>query len=132
MWQAVDEYSAELDVLVQKRCDKAAAKRCFRLLLRSNPVPRKIVTGQWRSYPAAKAVIHEIAHVKHVVIKEASRVNDRAEIAVVSRRSRRRARFFPAIAVNPVIGFSRHSGNPLPPDPLPPFVPIATAAGRRG
>jgi transposase-like protein len=40
---------------VQKRRDKAAAKRFFRRVLRSNSVPRKIVTDQLRSYPAAKA-----------------------------------------------------------------------------
>jgi len=57
LWRAVDEHGAELDVLVQKRRDKAAAKRFFRRVLRSNPVPRKIVTDQLRSYPAAKADI---------------------------------------------------------------------------
>jgi putative transposase len=50
VWRAVDEHGAELDVLVQKRRDKAAAKRFFRRVLRSNPVPRRIVTDQLRSY----------------------------------------------------------------------------------
>jgi putative transposase len=66
-------------VLVQKRRDKAAAKRFFRRVLRSNPVPRRIVTDQLRSYPAAKADISELAHVKHVFVKAAARVNNRAE-----------------------------------------------------
>ncbi|MDR6208066.1 transposase-like protein [Paraburkholderia graminis] len=48
LWRAVDEHGAELDVLAQKRRDKAAAKRFFRRVLRSNPVPRKIVTDQLR------------------------------------------------------------------------------------
>src|ERR1700675_4356207 len=69
LWRAVDEHGAELDVLVQKRRDKAAAKRFFRRVLRSNPVPRRIVTDQLRSYPAAKADIPELAHVKHVFVK---------------------------------------------------------------
>src|SRR6202040_2648455 len=43
LWRAVDQHGAELDVLLQKHCDKAAAKRFFKRLLRSNPVPRKIV-----------------------------------------------------------------------------------------
>lgn len=43
LWRAVDERGTELDVLVQKRHDKAAAKRFFRRVLRSNPVPRRIV-----------------------------------------------------------------------------------------
>ncbi|BDC44726.1 hypothetical protein PTKU15_80230 [Paraburkholderia terrae] len=44
LWRAVDEHGAELDILVQKRRDKAAAERFFRRVLRSCPVPRKIVT----------------------------------------------------------------------------------------
>jgi putative transposase len=44
----------ELDILLQKRRDKAAAKRFFKRVLRSSPVPRKIVTDQLRSYSGAK------------------------------------------------------------------------------
>jgi putative transposase len=79
LWRAVDEHGAEIDVLVQKRRDKAAAKRFFRRVLSSSPVPRKIVTDQLRSYPAAKADIPELAHVKHVFVKAAACVNNRAE-----------------------------------------------------
>jgi putative transposase len=57
LWRAVNEHVAELDILLQKRRDKAAAERFFRRVLRSCPVPRKIVTNQLRSYPAAKADI---------------------------------------------------------------------------
>jgi putative transposase len=66
-------------VLVQKRRDKAAARRFFRRVLRSNPVPRKSVTDELRSYPAAKADIAELAQVKHVFAKAAARANNRAE-----------------------------------------------------
>ena len=90
LWRAVDERSAELDVLVQKRRDKAAAKRFVRRVLRSNPVPRKIVTDQLRSYPAAKADIPELAHVKHVFVKAAARVNNRAENSHQPTRRRER------------------------------------------
>ncbi|MGF6674355.1 transposase-like protein [Paraburkholderia sp. WSM4174] len=55
LWRAVDEHGAELDIVLQKRRDKAAAKRFFKHVLRSCPVPCKIVTDQLRSYPAAKA-----------------------------------------------------------------------------
>ncbi len=55
LWRAVDEHGMELDVLLQNERDKAAAKRFFRRILRSNPVPRKIVTDQLRSDPATKA-----------------------------------------------------------------------------
>jgi transposase-like protein len=42
-------------------------------------VPRKIITDQLRSYPAAKADVPELANVKHVFVKAAARVNNRAE-----------------------------------------------------
>lgn len=90
LWRAVDEHGAELDVLVQKRRDKAAAKRFFRRVLRSNPVPRKIVTDQLRSYPAAKADIPELAQVKHVFVKAAARLNNRAENSHQPTRRRER------------------------------------------
>ncbi|MBB5455488.1 transposase-like protein [Paraburkholderia sp. Kb1A] len=77
-------------MLVQKRRDKTAAKRFFRRVLRSNPVPRKIVTDQLRSYPAAKADIPELAHVKHVFVKAAARVNNRAENSHQPTRRRER------------------------------------------
>jgi len=38
-------------------------------VLRSNPVPGKIVTDQLRSSPAAKAEIPDLANVKHVFVK---------------------------------------------------------------
>jgi putative transposase len=97
LWRAVDEHGVELDILVQKRCDKAAAKRLFRRVLRSNPVPRKIVTDKLRSYPAAKAEIPALANVKHVFVKAAARLNNRAENSHQPTREReRRMRVFAA------------------------------------
>ncbi|BDB29020.1 IS6 family transposase (plasmid) [Cupriavidus sp. P-10] len=90
LWRAVDEHGAELDILLQKRRDKAAAKRFFKRVLRSCPVPRKIVTDQLRSYPAAKAEIPELANVKHMFVKAAARVNNRAENSHQPTRERER------------------------------------------
>src|SRR3979411_1015092 len=90
LWRAVDEHGAELDILIQKRRDKAAAKRFFKRVLRSSPVPRKIVTDQLRSYPAAKAEIPELANVKHVFVKAAARLNNRAENSHQPTRERKR------------------------------------------
>lgn len=90
LWRAVDEHGAELDILLQKRRDKAAAKRFFRHVLRSCRVPRKIVTDQLRSYPAAKADIPDLANVKHVFVKAAARVNNRAENSHQPTRERER------------------------------------------
>ncbi|KVR26717.1 transposase [Burkholderia ubonensis] len=79
LWRAVDQHGVELDVLLQKRRNKAAAKRFFQRWLRTCPAPRKIVTDQLRSYPAAKTDIPELSNVKHVFVKAAARVNNCAE-----------------------------------------------------
>jgi putative transposase len=49
-----------------------------------------IVTDQLRSYPAAKADIQELANVKHVFVKAAARVNNRAENSHQPTRERER------------------------------------------
>jgi putative transposase len=90
LWRAVDQHGAELDLLLQKRRDKAAAKRFFKRVLRSSPMPRKIVTDQLRSCPAAKADIPELANVKHVFVKAAARLNNRAENSHQPTRRRER------------------------------------------
>jgi putative transposase len=90
LWRAVDEHGTELDVLLQKRRDTAAARRFFRKVLRSHPVPRKIVTDQLRSYPAAKAEVPELAGVKHVFVTACVRVNNRAENSHQPTRRRER------------------------------------------
>src|SRR5258705_3906845 len=79
LWRAVDEHGAELDILLQKRRDKAAAKRLFKRVLRSSPVPRKIVTDQLRSYPAGKDRIPELSNVKHLVVQAPTRPDKRGE-----------------------------------------------------
>jgi len=74
------QHRAELDILLQMRRDKAAAKRFFRRVLATCPeLPTRVVTDQLRSYPAAKAEIPELAKVKHVLVKASARVNNRAE-----------------------------------------------------
>lgn len=79
LWCAVDQCGAELDILLQKRRDKVAAKRFFERLPTQYPNgPRKIVTGQLRSYPTAKAELPALANVRHVFVKAAARVNNRA------------------------------------------------------
>jgi putative transposase len=90
LWRAVDEHGAELDILLQKRRDKATARRFFKRVMRSCPTPRKIVIDQLRSYSAAKAGIPELASVKHVFVKAAARVNNRAENSHQPTRERER------------------------------------------
>ncbi|MGE8163745.1 IS6 family transposase [Paraburkholderia sp. NPDC080076] len=90
LWRAVDEHGAELDILLQKRRDKDAAERFFKRVLRSHPVPRKIVTDQLGSYAAAKADIPELASVKHVFVKAVARLKNRAENSHQPTRRRER------------------------------------------
>jgi putative transposase len=90
LWRAVDEHGAEFDILVQKRRYKAAAKRFFKRVLRSCPVLRKILTDQLRSYPAAKAEIPELVNVKHLFVKAAAQLNNRAKNSHQPTRERER------------------------------------------
>src|SRR5215475_9076261 len=55
LWPAVDHDGNVLDILVQRRRDKRAAKKFFRKLLKGlTYVPRVIVTDKLKSYGAAK------------------------------------------------------------------------------
>ena len=45
-------------------------------------MPRKIVTHQLRSYPAAKADIPELTSVKRVFVKASARLSNRSGCAV--------------------------------------------------
>jgi putative transposase len=82
--------ASNFDILLQKRRDKATARRFFTRVMRSCPTPRKIVIDQLRSYSAAKAGIPELASVKHVFVKAAARVNNRAENSHQPTRERER------------------------------------------
>ena len=58
LWRAVDQHGTVLDILVQSRRDKKAAKRFFRKLLKGlEYVPRVIITDKLASYAAAKREI---------------------------------------------------------------------------
>lgn len=58
MWRAVDKEGEVLDVLVQKRRNKAAALKLLRKLLKKQGAPpEEIVTDGLRSYPAALKVL---------------------------------------------------------------------------
>ena len=53
LWRAVDQDGTVLDILVQRRRNKQAAKKFFRKLLKGcQYVPRVIITDQLKSYGA--------------------------------------------------------------------------------
>ncbi|CAM5654275.1 IS6 family transposase [Streptomyces hirsutus] len=71
LWRAVDAGGNVLDILVQNRRDKAAARRFFRRLLKkTRAVPRGIVTDKLRSYGAVhRQVMPSVEHRCHKGLK---------------------------------------------------------------
>ncbi|MEV0695540.1 IS6 family transposase [Streptomyces sp. NPDC050388] len=86
-WRAVDQDGNVLDILMQSRRDKAAARRFFRRLLKTTcSMPRVIVTDQLRSYRAAhREVMPLVEHRSH------KGLNNRAENSHQPTRQRERA-----------------------------------------
>ncbi len=75
LWRAVDQDGDVLDILVQSRRDKKAAKKFFRKLLKGlQYVPQVIITDQLRSYGAAMAAV--LPSVEH---QQQQYQNNRAE-----------------------------------------------------
>src|SRR3979409_164803 len=66
LWRAVDQDGDVLDILVQSRRDKKAAKKFFRRLLKGlRYVPRLIITAKLKSYSAGKAeVMPSVEHLQ--------------------------------------------------------------------
>ncbi len=66
LWRAVDQDGDVLDILVQSRRDKKAAKRFFRKLLKGlRYVPRVIITDKLKSYSAARFdVMPSVEHLQ--------------------------------------------------------------------
>ena len=86
LWRAVDQESDVLDILVQRRRNRAAAERFFRKVLKGQgQEPRRVVTDGLRSYPAA---IHSIlSDTEHDTTRYA---NNRAENSHQHTRRRER------------------------------------------
>jgi putative transposase len=75
LWRAVDQDGDVLDILVQSRRNKRAAKKFFRKLLKGlRYVPRAIITDKLRSYAAAKVEV-----MPSVEDQQQGRLNNRAE-----------------------------------------------------
>jgi putative transposase len=75
LWRAVDQDGDVLDILVQSRRNRKAAKKFFRKLLKGlRYVPRAIITDKLKSYQAAKREL--LPSVEHLQEKG---LNNRAE-----------------------------------------------------
>src|SRR5215208_6445176 len=93
LWRAVDQTGMVLDVLVQSRRDKRAAKRLLRKLLkRQCRAPRVMITDKLASYRAAKGeVMPSVEHRRH------KGLNNRAENShQPTRRRERQMKGFPS------------------------------------
>lgn len=86
LWRAVDEPGYPAAEAARQGRSEALFPACAAFL----SAPCNIVTDQLRSYPAAKAGIPELANVKHVFVKAAARVNNRAENSHQPTRERER------------------------------------------
>jgi putative transposase len=91
LWRAVDQDGHVLNILVQRRWDKAAAKRFARKLLKGlTYVPRVIITDKLASYGAAKREVWpDVEHRQHRYL------NNRVENShpPTRQRARRMGRF---------------------------------------
>jgi putative transposase len=86
LWRAVDQDGDVIDILVQRRRDRHAAKRFFRKLLKGQgAVPRKIVTDKLRSYGAARRIV-----MPSVIHSTEQYENNRAEVSHQPTRQRER------------------------------------------
>jgi putative transposase len=86
LWRAVDQDGHILDILVQRRRNKQAAKQFFRKLLKGlSYVPRVIITDKLKSYGAAKPeILPGVEHRQHRYL------NNRAENSHQPTRQRER------------------------------------------
>jgi putative transposase len=86
LWRAVDQDGQVLDILVQRRRNRVAAKKFFRKLLKGlTYVPRVMVTDKLKSYAAAKQeVLPSVEHRQHRYL------NNRAENSHQPTRQRER------------------------------------------
>jgi len=88
LWRAVDQDGQVLDILLQTRRDKQAAKRFFKKLLKGlRYVPRVVITDKRRSYGAAlKEIMPSVEHRQH------KGLNNRAELSPQPTRQQERQR----------------------------------------
>jgi putative transposase len=86
LWRAVDQQGNVLDILVQSRRNKAAAKKFFRRLLKDlQYVARVLITDKLASYGAAKReALPSVEHRQH------RRLNNRTENSHQPTRERER------------------------------------------
>ncbi|MET3118303.1 transposase-like protein [Undibacterium sp. GrIS 1.8] len=77
LWRAVDQNGYVLDILMQSRRNRQAAKRFFRKLLKGlRYAPRGLITDKLKSYAAEKTHI-----MQGVEYRQHKGLNNRAELS---------------------------------------------------
>ena len=85
LWRAVDQQGDVLDIMVQERRNKKAARRFLSKLVKQFGQPRVMITDKLRSYGAAKKeVMPDVEHRQH------KGLNNRAETSHKPTRRRER------------------------------------------
>lgn len=86
LWRAVDQDGNTLDILVQSRRNRQAAKRFFRKLLEGlRYAPRVLITDKLKSYAAAKKqIMPSVEHRQH------KGLNNQAEVSHQPTRQKER------------------------------------------
>ena len=81
LWRAVDQHGMVLNILIQSRRDKKAAKRLMKKLLKKQGCrPRVLITDKLKSYGAAKReLMPGVEHCQHKGLN--NRTPDRPENA---------------------------------------------------
>ena len=136
LWRAVDQDEFVLDVLVQSRRDKRAAKRLLRKLLKKQMrPPRVMITDKLASYSAAKReLVPEVEHRQH------RGLNNRAENShqLTRRRERQMKRsrqpVRPSASSQPTIRSTTYSTSvaiTLPPPSIEKSGPVPSRSGQR-
>ena len=92
LWRAVDDEGEVLDVLVQKRRNKAAALKLLRKLLKNQGIhPETIVTDGLASYPAAMRILGCKDRHRPGRLRDNNRVEN--SHLVIRRRERKQQKF---------------------------------------
>jgi putative transposase len=131
LWRAVDDEGEVLDLLVQRRRDKAATLRLMRKLLKKQGfAPDVLVTNRLRSYSAAKSEIGLSA--RH---HQGLRANNRAENShqPTRRRERKMQRFKSPGSAQHFLSIQRPAPSHIRPHPPhPPRRGISDVASCEG
>ena len=79
LWRAIDEHSEVLDILLQPKRDRQAAKRFFKRLLDDHDSPETIITDGLRSYGAALREVPELTNTAHITVSAKEHQNNLIE-----------------------------------------------------